>query len=119
MRSASLSILLIPALLWSCVATTPELAPAGPTAATASAARGLTFAEAQCSGCHAVALGQSSPNPQAPTFDAVANELDFTPVTLREFFLDGHETPAQMSLQLEEDDAEAVTTYIMSLRKPR
>ena len=119
MRSAPFSILLIPALLWSCVAPPPESAPEGPSAATASAARGLAFAEAQCSGCHSVERGQSSLNPQAPTFEAVANELDFTPGTLREFFLDGHDTPAQMSLQLEEDEAEAVTDYIMSLRKPR
>lgn len=113
MRSVRFSILLIPTFLWSCVAAPPESAP-GPSA---SAGRGLAFADAQCSGCHGVARGQNSPNPQAPTFEAVANELDFTPGTLREFFLDGHDTPTQMSLQLEEDDAEDVTAYIMSLRK--
>lgn len=116
MTLAHLSILLIPAALCGCVAATPGARAA---ADSTPAGRGLALAEAQCSGCHGVARGQRSPNPQAPSFDAVANELDFTPETLRAFFLDGHDTPAQMSMQLEEEDAEAVAAYILSLRKPR
>lgn len=118
MRGATLLILSFSTLLWSCVPASPELAPAT-SAVTSLAAQGFSFAEEQCSGCHAVSRGESSLNPQAPTFDAVANDLDFTPATLREFFLDGHETPTQMSLRLEEEDAEKVTAYIMSLRKQR
>jgi hypothetical protein len=59
------------------------------------------------------------PNPQAPSFVAVANDLGFDPATLREFFLDKHDTPAQMTIELEEEQAEIVAAYIMSLRTPR
>lgn len=119
MLTSRLSVMLLPAALSACVATAPADTPARPSAMTAPAARGLALAEAQCSGCHGVAAGQASPNPQAPSFDAVANELDFTPATLRAFFLDGHDSPAQMTLRLEEEDAEAMTAYIMTLRRPR
>lgn len=81
--------------------------------------RGLAFVEAQCSGCHAVHPGLEPPNPQAPSFVAVANDMGFTPDTLRAFFLDGHDDPFAMTIELEEDEAEIVTAYIMSLRYSR
>ena len=87
--------------------------------APAEAARGLAFVEAQCSGCHAVKPGEVPPNPQAPSFVAVANEMGFDRTTLRDFFRDGHETPDAMSIRLGEDEAEMVSAYILSLRKPR
>jgi len=82
-------------------------------------ARGLSFVEAQCSGCHAVRPGFEPPNPQAPSFVAVANDMGFDHDTLREFFRDGHDVPFAMSILLEEDEAEIAATYIMSLRSPR
>ena len=78
--------------------------------------RGLSFVEAQCSGCHAVRPGVAPPNPQAPSFVAVANDMGFNQEALREFFRDGHDTPAAMSIVLEEDEAEIAAAYIMSLR---
>lgn len=89
------------------------------TATQTQVARGLSFVEAQCSGCHAVRPGVEPPNPQAPSFVAVANEMGFNQDTLREFFRDGHDTPAAMSIQLEEDDADMAAAYIMSLRSSR
>jgi mono/diheme cytochrome c family protein len=82
-------------------------------------ARGLSFVEAQCSDCHAVRPGTEPPNPQAPSFVAVANEMGFDEESLREFFSDGHDTPAQMSIKLDEEEADMAAAYIMSLRSHR
>lgn len=80
--------------------------------------RGLSFVDANCSGCHAVRPGIEPPNPQAPGFVTVANDLGFNEDTLRQFFRDGHDTPAAMSIRLAEDEAEMTAAYIMSLRSP-
>jgi mono/diheme cytochrome c family protein len=82
-------------------------------------ARGLAFVEAECSGCHAVRPGVEPPNPQAPSFVAVANDMGFNQDTLREFMRDRHDTPAAMSIYLDEDEADIAAAYIMSLRSPR
>lgn len=118
-----LIVALATALLCACGLTGKDLA-SSPTTATNSATqtqivRGLTFVAAQCSGCHAVQPGIEPPNPQAPSFVAVANEMGFTQDTLREFFRDGHDTPTAMTIQLEEDEAEIAAAYIMSLRTSR
>jgi mono/diheme cytochrome c family protein len=89
------------------------------TAAQTQVARGLSFVEAQCSGCHAVRPGVEPPNPQAPSFVAVANDMGFNQDTLREFMRDRHDTPAEMTIYLDEDEAEMASAYIMSLRSPR
>lgn len=104
-------------ILAGCVQPLPQT-PTSPVA-DPQVGRGFAFAEAQCSGCHALKRGEASPNPQAPGFAAVANEMAFTTVTLREFFLDGHDFPGMMSIQLEEEEADMVTAYIMSLRERR
>lgn len=111
--------LLILTLLVGCASTGqhPASGPAG--AEQAKIARGLAYATEQCGGCHALQPGTEPPNPQAPSFVAVANDLGFDPATLREFFLDRHDTPAQMTIELEEEQAEIVAAYIMSLRTPR
>jgi len=111
------------ALLCACAPAVSD-APAAsskPAAATnqqTQIARGHAFVAAKCSGCHAVEPGIAPPNPQAPSFVAVANEMDFTHERLREFFLDGHDDPFAMTILLEEDEAEIATAYIMSLRTP-
>jgi mono/diheme cytochrome c family protein len=81
-------------------------------------ARGLSFVEANCSGCHSLRPGIEPPNPQAPSFVAIANDLGFNEESLREFFRDGHDTPAAMSIRLDGDEAETAAAYIMSLRSP-
>lgn len=96
-----------------------ESPPAAAVAAPTQVARGLSFVEAQCSGCHAVRPGVEPPNPQAPSFVAVANDMGFTQDTLREFMRDRHDTPAAMSIYLDEDEAEIASAYIMSLHSPR
>lgn len=117
-------VLLTAALLAACASAGQDPSTSAPNAPPASAeqtriARGLAFATEQCSGCHALVPGEEPPNPQAPSFVAVANDMGFDPATLREFFLDKHDTPAQMTIELEEEQAEIVSAYIMSLRTPR
>lgn len=112
------------ALACSCGQTVKDVptanSPVALTAATQTqVARGLSFVEAQCSGCHAVRPGMEPPNPQAPSFVAVANDMGFNPDTLREFMRDRHDTPDAMTIYLGEDDAEIAAAYIMSLRTAR
>jgi len=89
------------------------------TAAQTQDARALAYVEAECSGCHALRPGVEPPNPQAPSFVAVANDMGFTEDKLREFFQDGHDDPMAMSIHLTEDEANMAAAYIMSLRSPR
>lgn len=116
--------LLATTLLWACAGTGQELSSANSTDHAASAAqtkvaRGYAFAKEQCSGCHALHPGEKPPNPQAPSFVAVANDMGFSQSSLHEFFRDKHDTPAAMSIELEEEQAEIVAAYIMSLRSSR
>ena len=122
MTSPTKIVVLIATLLCACTSAangpvTPETTGSVSATAEARAARGLSFVEAQCSGCHAVRPGVRSPNPQAPSFAIVANDGQFDEATLRTFFRDGHDTPAAMSIRLDDDEAEIATAYIMSLRR--
>lgn len=98
--------------------STPNSALAGAAAGQTPVERGLSFVDANCSGCHAVRPGIEPPNPQAPSFVTVANDFGFTEDTLRQFLRDGHDTPAAMSIRLAEDEAEMTAAYIISLRSP-
>lgn len=116
-----LNVVVATALLCACSSTGKssgdlDRKTAAPSAAQAQIERGFAFVSAQCSGCHALTHGTEPSNPQAPSFVAVANDMGFTEFTLREFFRDGHDTPAAMTIELEEEDAEIATAYIMSLR---
>lgn len=122
MRLSRPLVALSTALLCACGQSGAEVPASNATVAPAAqtpVARGLSFVEAQCSGCHAVRPGVEPPNPQAPSFVAVANDMGFTQETLREFMRDRHDTPAAMSIYLAEDEAEIAAAYIMSLRSPR
>ncbi len=117
------AIVLTPVLLNACLPAGKELSTSSsvaalPTTPQTPDARALSFVEAQCSGCHALRPGVEPPNPQAPSFVAVANDMGFKRDTLREFFLDGHDTPLAMSIRLTEEEADMATAYIMSLRSP-
>ncbi|WP_144095012.1 cytochrome c [Croceicoccus sediminis] len=124
MSFARLSAILTAGLLSACTYAgneaplqSPAIAAAG--SEEAKVARGLAFVDARCSSCHAVRPGAAPPNPQAPSFVAVANEMDFDQDTLREFLTDGHDLPFAMTILLEEDEADIAAAYIMSLRSAR
>lgn len=80
------------------------------------AAEGKQLADALCSGCHAVTVGEISPNPQAPTFPNIANMSELTEDTLGDFLRDSHNFPERMNFEVVPEDAEALAAYMISLR---
>lgn len=76
-----------------------------------------TFVQAACGGCHAVERPFLSPNPQAPSFEAVANRPGVTKATIRAWLVNAHNYPEQMDFDLERDHVEEVTDYMIALRR--
>jgi mono/diheme cytochrome c family protein len=87
-----------------------------PSVPSASAKRGLAFATARCAGCHAVAPGQGSSNPEAPPFEAVANQRGLTGSTLRQFLRDSHSYPAAMEFEIDRAAINDLANYIITLK---
>lgn len=87
-------------------ATTPQPAPAPP-----------AFVEAACGGCHAVEPPYLSPNPGAPSFEAVANRPGVTRATIRAWLVNAHNYPEQMDFDLTSDHVEEVSAYMITLRR--
>ena len=80
------------------------------------AAEGKQLADALCSSCHAVAVGEVSPNPQAPTFPNIANMSGLTEATLADFLRDSHNFPERMNFEVVPEDAEALAVFMITLR---
>jgi mono/diheme cytochrome c family protein len=87
-----------------------------PKARTPAAQRGFDFATVRCAGCHAIAPGGSSPNPEAPPFEAVANQRGLTGATLRQFLRDSHNYPEAMNFQIDRSAIDDLARYIVTLR---
>lgn len=82
---------------------------------TGDARQGLRFAREACAACHAVERRQpSSPNPQAPPFEAIANTRGMTGMALYAFLQTSH--PTMPNLILEADEIANVVAYILSLK---
>ena len=79
--------------------------------------KGLEFAQAHCSQCHALKELQLSPNPEAPPFEKVANMPGLTTTTLRNWLRDSHNFPEIMNFSLETDQIDVLAAYILTLRK--
>ncbi len=94
-------------LLVAACATTPEPAPPPPP----------SFVEAACGGCHAVEPPFLSPNPNAPSFESVANRPGVTKATIRAWLINAHNYPEQMDFDLTRDRVEEVSTYMITLRR--
>lgn len=78
-------------------------------------AKGLAFARANCTECHAVVAGAPwSPNVKAPTFEAVARTPGMTGRALAAWLQTSH--PSMPNIILEKDDRDNVIAYILSLR---
>lgn len=75
------------------------------------------FVEAACGGCHAVEPPFLSPNPRAPTFEAVANRPGVTKATIRAWLVNAHNYPEQMDFDLERDHVDQVTDYVITLKR--
>lgn len=113
--------LLRPALLLALAAglLAPSLAPARTTKAPApSAARGLAFATAHCTQCHAITANGSSPNPESPPFDDIANREGVTARTFAAFLADAHNYPEAMNFTVQRAAIRDLAAYMLTLRQP-
>lgn len=79
---------------------------------------GQAFAQASCSGCHAIGLYGSSPNPNAPPFGAIANQEGLTAETLSYWLRGAHNYPSEMDFSLDERRVDALVAYMLTLRVP-
>jgi cytochrome c553 len=105
--------------LTSCQAAQPVLI--GTTSASSSGLTGkvkagFDMAEALCSGCHAINLGEISPNPESPTFMLIARTPNLDEQSLRDWLRDIHNSPEKMSFEIAEDDVDNLAAYIITLR---
>jgi cytochrome c len=91
-------------------ATSPPDMTAGP-----SPARGLAYVQSVCAACHAVETGQtSSPNPDAPPFEVIANLPGMTPTALNAWLHSPH--PSMPNMIVAPDDRGDVAAYLNSLK---
>jgi mono/diheme cytochrome c family protein len=93
------------------------LPPAAPGVST-TADRGRAFAQASCSGCHAVARFGSSSNPDAPPFPAIANQEGLSAESLTYWLRGAHNYPQEMDFHLNERQVEELVAYLLTLRDP-
>lgn len=84
----------------------------------ADAARGLAFAEQRCAGCHGVTQNSSSPNPEAPPFEDIANRPEVTRSTLEQFLRNSHNYPAVMNFTIDAAQVRDLASYLTTLQKP-
>ena len=101
-------------LIGACVAQT-EPNPAGDLARP-SAAMGLRYAQQVCAGCHGVTPGQSqSPNPNAPSFEVIANLPGMTGTALNAWLHSPH--PTMPNLIVSPADRDNIAAYLQTLRR--
>lgn len=79
---------------------------------------GRTYAQKYCTECHEVEAGATfSPNPDAPSFQEVADTPGMTARALAVWFRTSH--PTMPNLIIPPDDMDNVIAYILSLRAQR
>lgn len=120
----ALTPLLAPLLTGCQTATAPYTASSGePTVSTGTAwatpaePEPPAFVEAACGGCHAVEPPFLSPNPEAPSFEAIANRRGLSEATLGTWLKEAHNYPEQMDFDLEEAQADQIAAYMVRLRR--
>lgn len=79
---------------------------------------GQVFAEASCSGCHAIGRYGSSSNPNAPPFAYIANQEGLTGATLSYWLRGAHNYPFEMDFNLNERQVNDLVAYMLTLRDP-
>ena len=86
------------------------------TLAPGNAALGLRYAEQTCAACHAVARGEtSSPVPEAPAFDAIANTPGMTRVALNAWLHTPH--PSMPNLIVAPERVDDLAAYLVTLKR--
>lgn len=92
--------------------------PGGRADETGDPAAGRAYAVDHCATCHAVrAEDESSPNPLAPTFAAVANTPGFTRIALNAWLHTSHEN--MPDLIVDTDRIDDIYAYLRTLRARR
>jgi cytochrome c len=76
--------------------------------------RGQVLSQQWCAQCHGVRPNQSSANPDAPSFSAIAVEPSATEYSLRTFLRVPH--PTMPNFVLKPDDIDDIVNYIISLK---
>ena len=90
----------------------------GALATTVHVRKGLAFAQERCAACHGVTRNSSSPNPESPSFEEIANHPGLTSATLRQFLRDSHNYPEAMNFTVERERIRDLADYIVTLRHP-
>ena len=116
MRLKRLHLICLALPLAACASVPPAAPVEG--ARGAAALPGQAFAEASCSGCHAVGRYGSSSNPNAPPFPAIANQEGLTAETLSTWLRGAHNYPSEMDFHLSERQADDLVAYMLTLRDP-
>jgi len=76
---------------------------------------GLNYAQQVCALCHAVRKGdQTSPNPLAPNFEAIANTSGVSGISLATILHSTHEN--MPNFVLSENEQDNIVAYILSLK---
>jgi mono/diheme cytochrome c family protein len=83
----------------------------------AEAERGRVVAEARCAACHAVTVNSSSPNPESPGFEDIANRKGLTSATLRQYLRNAHNYPDAMQFKLNRGQVRDLSAYIVTLKR--
>ncbi|MFC3173438.1 c-type cytochrome [Novosphingobium bradum] len=112
------AILIAAAAALACTGGAPLAAKPRPAQLSAAATRGLAFAQAHCTGCHAITANGTSPNPEAPPWDDVANREGLTARTFAAFLADAHNYPAAMDFTVQHGAIRDLSAYMLTLRKP-
>jgi mono/diheme cytochrome c family protein len=80
--------------------------------AVGDAQAGFTYAKAVCANCHAIVSNETSPVPEAPVFDEIANMPGMSAKALLVWMQTQH--PTMPNITLERDDLMDVIAYILS-----
>jgi len=112
MRIAITTTLAGTLLLGACQHAEPPVAEIAPENREAHA-----LAQAACAGCHSVEAMGLSPNPDAPEWPVIANTPGLTRETLLAWLTEAHNYPDQMDFYLEQDEAEMLADYMLTLRR--
>jgi hypothetical protein len=78
--------------------------------------RAPAFIEAACGGCHAVEPPFMSPNPQSPSFAAIANRSGLSEKSLGDWLAGAHNYPAEMDFTLTRPQIGQIAACMVRLR---
>lgn len=115
------ALLALAALLSACEMTPADGGIPGTSAMAAAQAdtpelRGQRFAQNRCADCHAVERLQTSPVPNAPSFEAVANVPGVTRESLSHWLNTSHDYPREMYFEIPAERIDDLVAYMLTLR---